>query len=241
MKDTTLSKLGGTCSILAGVTLVVVGVVELLLPPDQQVDPYTCRGVCADTFLTSLAHTSTLQVAGLGLLALYCLLAIAAVLAISASVRAVNDGWVRWTSALAIIGLALNAIDALRAAALFPAKASAYVQGDAAVKAALTVPGALWSSDPQGWFKFGVFGFWVLVVSVLALRGISDPDQRLGTWPKPLAFAGIGVALASWLVVVEEVTQAQSQSLLAIPGVIGLAILAPIWFIWLGLRLRQAD
>src|SRR5260370_377466 len=133
----------------------------------------TCHGVCADKFLTSLAHTSTLQVAGLGLLALYCLLAIAAVLAVSARVRAVNDGWVRWTSTLAIIGLALNAIDALRAAALFPAKASAYVQGDAAVKAALTVPGALWSSDPQGWFKFGAFGFWVLVVSVLALRGIS--------------------------------------------------------------------
>jgi hypothetical protein len=39
MKDTTLSKLGGTCSILAGVTLVVVGVGLLLSPPDQQIDP----------------------------------------------------------------------------------------------------------------------------------------------------------------------------------------------------------
>jgi hypothetical protein len=241
MKDTTLSKLGGTCSILAGVTLVVVGVVSLLSPPNQQIDPYTCRGVCADRFLTSLAHTSTLEVAELGLLALYCLLAIAAVLAVSASVRAVNDGWVRWTSTLAIIGLALNAIDALRATALFPAKATAYVQGDAAVKAALTAPGALWSSDPQGWFKFGAFGFWVLVVSVLALRGISDPDRRPGRWPKPLAFVGIGVALASWLVVVQEVTQTPSQSLLAIPGVVGLVILVPIWFIWMGLRLRRAS
>ena len=232
MKDTTLSKLGGTCSILAGVTFIVFVALFPLLPPEQQVDPYTCTARCEDKFLTSLAHTSTLDIAGLGLLALYCLLAIAAVLAISASVRAVNDGWVRWTSTLAIIGLALNAIDALRFAALFPAKATAYVQGDAAVKAALTVPGALWSSDPQGWFKFGAFGFWVLVVSVLALRG--------GAWPKLLAFVGIGLALASWLVVVGEVTQTQSQSLLAIPAVIGLAILAPIWFIWLGLRLRRA-
>jgi hypothetical protein len=229
MKDTTPSKLGGTCSILAGVNFVVVGVILLLLPSDQQIDPYTCRGVCADKFLTSLAHTSTLYSAGLGLLALYCLLAIAAVLAISASVRAGHEGWVRWTSTLAIIGLALNAIDALRAAALFPAKAAAYVQGDAAVKAAFTAPGALWSNDPQGWFKFGAFGFWVLVVSLLALRG--------GTWPKPLAFVGIGVTLGLWLVVVGTVTQTQLP--LAILAGVG-AILLPIWFIWLGLRLRRA-
>jgi hypothetical protein len=228
MKDTTLSKLGGACSILAGVTFIVFAVLFPLLPPEQQIDPYTCTARCADQFLTSLAHTSTLNSAGLGLLALYCLLAIAAVLAISASVRAVNDGWVRWTSTLAIIGLALNAIDALRAAALFPAKAAAYVQGDAAVKAALTAPGALWSDDPQGWFKFGAVGFWVLVVSVLALRG--------GAWPKPVALMGIGVTLGLWLVVVGVVVQTQLPlTILAGVGV----IFVPIWFIWLGLWLRR--
>jgi hypothetical protein len=231
MKDITLRKLGGTCSILAGVTLLVIAVLLPLEPAEQQADPYTCR--CADTFLTSLAHTSMLHIAGLGLLALYALLAIAAVLAISASVRSVNDGWVRWSSTLAIIGLAVNAIDPLRRMALDPASAAAYVQGDAAVKAALTVPSAFLGLDPQGWLKFGAFGFWVLVASLLALRS--------GAWPKLLAFVGIGVALASWLVVVGEVTQTQSQSEIAIPGIIGLAILAPIWYIWLGLRLRKAS
>lgn len=33
MKDTTLSKLGGTCSILTGVTYLIVAVVYLFLPP----------------------------------------------------------------------------------------------------------------------------------------------------------------------------------------------------------------
>src|SRR5262249_31075232 len=138
MKDTMLSKLGGACSILAGVTFIAVAVLLLVAPPEQQIDPYTCTARCADTFLTSLAHTSTLNGAALGLLALYCLLAIAVVLAVYETVRAVNDGWALWASTLAIIGLAVNAIDALRAAALFPAKAAAYVQGDAAVKATLT-------------------------------------------------------------------------------------------------------
>src|SRR5260221_828115 len=161
MKDTTLSKLGGTCSILTGVTFVVVVVLVLLSPPEQQV---VCP--CSGRFLTSLAHTSTLYIAGNGLLALNLLLTIAVVLAVYETVRATHDGWARWSSTLAIIGLAVNAIDALRHAVLDPTKATAYVQGDAAVKAALTVPGALQGLDPQGWVRLGAVGFCVLVVSL---------------------------------------------------------------------------
>ena len=197
----------------------------LLLPPEQQ---DACR--CPDRFLASLAHTSTLYSVGYGLLALYALLAIAAVLAISESVRAVHDGWVRWTSTLAIVGNAVFAIHALWHMTLDPARATAYVQGDVAVKTALTVPGALQSLDPGAWFRFGVVGFWVLVVSLLALRG--------GMWPKPVAAVGISVAIAYWLAVVGEV--AQSQSLIAVLAGVGGLILLPLWYIWLGLRLRHA-
>jgi Domain of unknown function (DUF4386) len=225
MKDTTLSKLGGTCSILTGVTIIVTAVLYLLLPPEQQ---DACR--CPDRFLTSMAPNSTLYIAEYGVFALYSLLAIAAVLAISASVRAANEGWVRWSSTLAIIGLAVTAIDALRRVALDPARAAAYVQGDAAVKAALTVPGALQGLDPQGWLRFGAFGFWVLVVSLLALRG--------GTWPKVLASLGIVGAILYWLVVVGQVFQ--TPTLIALIAGLGGVVLLPIWYIWLGLRLRQA-
>ena len=225
MKDTTLSKLGGACSILTGVTFVVVVVVYLLLPPEQQ---DACH--CPDKFLTSMAHNPTLYIVDYAVLVVYSLLAIAAVLAISASVRAAHDGWVRWTSTLAIIGLAVTAIDDLRHAVLDPAKGTAYVQGDAAVKAALTVPGALQGLDPQGWLRYAVVGVWVLVVSLLGLRS--------GAWRKLLAFVGTGVAIVYWLVLVGQV--AQSQSLLAIIGGAGGVILGPVWYIWLGLRLRQA-
>jgi hypothetical protein len=225
MKDTTLSKLGGTCSILAGVSFVVVVVVYLLLPPEQQ---DACG--CPDRFLASLAHTSTLYVVEYAALALYPLLAIAAVLAISASVRAAHDGWARWSSTLANVGLAVTTIDAFRHAALDPTKATAYAQGNAAVKAALTVPGALQGLDPQGWLRYGATGFWILVVSLLALRG--------GMWPKPLALVGIGVALLAVLLVGGQV--AQNQSLLALVGGAGGVILIPLWYIWLGLRLRRA-
>jgi len=223
MKDTTLSKLGGTCSILTGVSIVVGAVVYVLLPPEQQ---DACG--CPAKFLTTTAHDSTLFVVTYAILALYSVFAIGAVLAISETVRAANEGWVRWTSTLAIIGFAVNLINGVQRLALDPAKATAYVQGDAAVKAALTVPGAVQSLDPQDWLRFGAVGVWVLVVSLLALRG--------GAWPQPLAWLGIGVALVYWVFVVGQVVQSQTLILVGVGG----AIIAPIWYIWLGLRLRQA-
>src|SRR6516225_7408278 len=129
MKDNSLRTLGGTCSILTGVIIIVTAVLYLLLPSEQQ---DACG--CPDQFLASLAHNPTLYVAESALFAASSLLAIAAVLAISATVRAVHEGWTLWSGTLAIIGFAVNAIDQLRHAVLHPAQATAYVQGDAAVK-----------------------------------------------------------------------------------------------------------
>jgi hypothetical protein len=69
-----------------------------------------------------------------------------------------------------------------------------------------------------------------LVVSLLALRD--------GTGPKRLAYLGIAVAIAAWLVVAAEVSQ--GQFLIANVGGVGGVILVPIWYIWHGLRLRKA-
>jgi len=228
MKDNTLSKLGGTCSILLAVSYIVIGITYLPSPPEQQqiVGLYTNPGA----FLESFAKDSTLLTVEFWAEALGVLLGIAAVLAISESVRSANEGWVHWTSALAIIGLAITAIDDFRFLALTPGRAAAYMRGDAAVKAALTVPGALEGLDPHHWLRLGAVGLWVLVVSLLALRG--------GTWPKPLAYVGVGTAIAYWLAVAGVVFQIPS-ALTIIAGV-GAIILAPLWYIWLGLRLRKA-
>ncbi|HEX9076540.1 MAG TPA: DUF4386 family protein [Anaerolineae bacterium] len=228
MRDYTLSRLGGTCSILLAISIIVVGITYLPLPPEQQqiVGLYTNPGA----FLESFAKNSTLLTVEFWAEALGALFGIAAVLAISESVRASNEGWVRWTSTLAIIGLAIAAIDDLRFLALMPGRAMAYVQSDAATKAALTVPGILEGIDPQHWLRLGAVGFWVLVVSFLALRS--------GTWPKLLAYVGIGAAIAYWLAVAGIVFQL--PSVLTIIAGLGGIFLAPLWYIWLGLRLRQA-
>lgn len=137
----------------------------------------------------------------------------------------------RWTSTLAIIGFAVNAIDSFRRIALDPVRATAYVKGDAVVKAVLTAPSALPGLDPHAWLRLGAVGLWVLVVSLLALRG--------DIWPKPLTYLGIAVIIVYWLIVASNFLQIQLFT--AIVAGVGLVILTPIWYIWLGLRLRGAS
>lgn len=223
LKDNTLTKLGGNCSILLGILYLVIGVTYLLLPAAQKQTSAT------DQFLPSFAENPTTQVIQWWVFAISGLVAIAVVLAVSESVRSENEGWVRWTSTLALLGFAVVAINNFRNIAYQPGLARAYVEGDAVTKAAIEVSGPF-SLDPQGWLGFGAVGLWVLVVSLLALR--------VGAWPTLLTYIGIATA-AYWLIVVGFVFN--QETLFTIGAALGGIILAPIWYIWTGLRLRQAS
>jgi hypothetical protein len=178
-----------------------------------------------------MAQSPTVYIVEEGIFALSSLLAIAAVLAISENVLPINKGWALWAGSLAVIGQAINTIEDLHRMVFDPLKAAAFVKGNAAVQAALTIPGAIQGLfDPQGWLRVGAVGFWVLVASLLALSG--------SLWPKFLAYAGIGGGIAYMLVVPGQALQL--QWFIAIVAGIGGVVLIPLWYIWLGLRLRTA-
>ena len=223
MKDSTLSKLGGNCSILLGILYLVIGVTYLLLPADQK------QTSAVDKFLPSLAANPTIQVVQFWAFAFSGLIAIAVVLALSESVRSENEGWVRWTSNLAILGFAVVAINNFRNIAFQLALARTYVEGDAVTKTVIELGGPF-GLDPQGWLGFGAVGLWVLVVSLLA--------RRAGIWPNLLTYIGIATAMAYWLIVAGFVSN--QEILFTIGAAVGGIILAPIWYIGVGLRLRQA-
>jgi len=223
MKSNTLNQLGGFCSILLGISYVLIGVLYLLLPADQK------AGDDPAAFYTSVAQNPTLIRVYYLIFALGAVVALGAVPAISEGVRSVHEGWVRWTTNLAFLGFAVLAIDFFRTWAFQAFRAAVFVAGDASTRAAIEATDQ--GLDPQGWLGFGAVGAWVLVVSLLALQG--------SIWPRTLSYLGIAVAILYWLVVVSFVFNI--GILLSIVAGLGGVILAPIWYIWVGLRLRQAS
>ncbi len=224
MKNDSLNKLGGLCSILVGALYVLVGITYTLLPAEQRV------GGDPGAFYRSFAEGATVLTIYYWVFALGAVVALGALPAITESVRSLNEGWARWTSNLAYLGFAVTAIDFFRTLALQPDRAAAFVAGDASTQAALTAPGFAAGLDVNGWLGFGGVGLWVLVTSYLAMRS--------KVWPSPLAYVGVAVGVLYWLVVVGLVTD--NGALLRIVAGLGGVVAAPIWYIWIGLRLRKA-
>jgi hypothetical protein len=203
---------------------VLLGATYVLLPPEQQ------AGGAPDAFYRSFAQSSTLNMINYWAFALAAVFALGALPAITESIRSVNEGWARWTSNLAYLGFAVTAIDFFRNIALQPDRAAAYVSGDASVQAVLAAPTFLAGLDSQGWLGFGGVGLWVLMTSMLAMR------SKL--WPSTLAYVGIAAAVLYFLVVVSLVFNL--ATLLQIVAALGGVVAAPIWYIWVGMRLRKA-
>lgn len=224
MKSNSLNKVGGLCSILVGALYVLLGATYVLLPPAQQ------AGGAPDAFYRSFAQSPTLNMINYWAFALAGVFALGALPAITESVRSVNEGWARWTSNLAYLGFAVTAIDFFRNIGLQPDRAAAYVAGDASTQAALAAPGIGLGLDVNGWLGFGGVGLWVLVTSLFAMRS--------KMWPNTLAYVGIAVGVLYWLVVVSLVFD--NAALLQIVAALGGVVAAPVWYIWVGTRLRKA-
>ena len=161
-------------------------------------------------------------------MALGAVLALAVVPAVSEKVRHLNEGWVRWTSTLAMLGFAVTILDNYWAIVVTPAQAAAYAVGTEATRAALSMPGAPQFIDVQGWLGYGAVGLWMLVVNRLALRA--------NIFPRLLAYLGIAAAIAYFLVVASMAVPNLKDILLVVAG-IGGVVIGPIWYAWMGLVL----
>jgi hypothetical protein len=222
MEGKKLAKLGGICSILVGISYLVVGIAYVLGPSEQR------PGATSADFLTSYAQEPLMTNLMYWAFALGAFFAIAVVLAISEMMLSTNAGWVRWTSNLAVIGFGVTALQYFRFLALYPDMAATYTAGDAAIKAATEASQFTLALDPFGWLMFGAVGLWILVVNLLALRANS--------WPKILSYVGIAGGIAYMLVVAGYVLVFYTLNLIAAVGAI---IIGPIWYIWMGMRLQQ--
>ncbi|MFQ5521069.1 MAG: hypothetical protein ACE5FK_06710, partial [Candidatus Methylomirabilia bacterium] len=141
-----------------------------------------------------------------------------------------NEGWVGWTTALAYLGFAVNARSHFMEVAFDRKIIPMYQASDLATQKAVHVVAGLALDIPDGFLTYGGIGLWVLVVSALALR-----EAKL---PKLLSYVGVATAISYLLGVVGY--SLLIRQLIVISIGLGGLILAPIWYIWIGIRLRSA-
>lgn len=219
-----MQRLGGACAIVVGISYILVGVTYFLLPPAQR------PGASIASFLASYAQDPTITRLLFWELAVGALFAICVVLALADILRAGGEGWARWMSNLAIIGFAVTALNSFRSLSLQPVVAAAYASADATTKTAIAAT-AQTQIDPDGWLGFGVVGAWALTAGVLMLR--------TSALPRVLGYVGIAVGIAYWSVLAGNVLNV--ELLTSIGAGVGGVILAPIWFIGMGISLRRGS
>jgi len=225
MKDNSLYKLGGICSMLVGISYLVVGITAVLIPPNLGGVPDV-----QSPFMYYEANKVMLLTNWWAFL-IGAIFALAVIPAVSATVQHLNEGWVRWTSTLATIAFAVVILDNYWSIVYTTARAHAYVYGSEATRAAMSVPGEVQWIDVQGWLAYGAVGLYILVISLLALRGNASP--------KGLAYLGIILAFVYFMALASSVIPGLvlSGTIVFVAG-IG-AVLAPIWFAWIGLVLYR--
>jgi Domain of unknown function (DUF4386) len=223
VKDNSLYELGGICSVLVGLSYVVFGITFILMPPQiTGIDNF------ASPTIILFESNRVLVLTQYWAMTLGAIFALAVIPAVSEKVRNLNEGWLRWTSSLATLGFAVTILDNYWAIVITPAQSAAYMAADAALRAAMTLPSAPQQSDLKGWLGYGAVGLWILVVNLLALRG--------NRWPKGLAYLGIVVAIIYFIAVIPAGILGDLS--LVVAGVGGV-VLAPIWYIWMGVNLRR--
>ena len=224
MKNDSMFKLGSVASFLSALFLLTYLLGGALRPEAQ-------NGSDINAYLLSLAENSTLTLILFWSGVLYGLFAIAVVMSTSDLVRNANEGLVRWTSTLAIIGYAVAVIWYFALQQANPALAAGYAQADETTRAAVALIGPL-SLDPQFWMSYGLTGLWFIVLNWLANRS----DQL----PRLLAYLGIVAGIASWLVVAGSFL---GNGGLETAGFVVSSIALIIWYVWMGtvLRRQQSD
>lgn len=223
MNRNSLAKLGGANAILVGISYIVVGIAFFMLPPDQH--PSLSRTAA---YFESVAQNSTALRIEYMAFGIGSILAVSVVMALAERFRPTNEGLVRWVSTLAVIGFAVMTVQYLLLHDHTSQMAAAFVMVDESAQTAILAMGPRFIAG-NALPDFGLVGLWMLVINWLALRS--------EIFPNGLAYVGLATGVAYAFVVAGNILNI--GLLISIAAGLGGVILAPIWFIWVGVRLRN--
>ena len=223
MEGQKLWRLGGACAMVAGflyLAVIPTSALPLVITGESPTALYEAAPFY--TLIDRIPLPFLLGGLGFGLAAI---LALALVPALGALVESSSPAMVRWMSAIAYLGLAVGAVNAIHGTDLSIRIASTYASGDLAIRStieALYPPTAL-TFDTWGLLQFGGVGLWILVICLLA--------RRHALLPSGPAYLGIGVGVLYWSQVVGELLK--SDALSGIGSGLGV-IAAGVWYLWIG-------
>lgn len=220
MKDGSVFKVAGLFAILLGIAKIVSPILYILMDPNLHAE------VPAKSFLPAFADHPNLLLAFFWSEALVGVFGLAIIPGVKALMKGENEGWINYGGNLAIIGYGISTAGYLLSIARLPAIAKAFVT-DPSTQPVLA---ATWkaSIDLLGFWGYMAIGLWILFISITALQ------HKM--YPKLLAWLGIVLTVPHLLVLFG--TYFKNQAILTSVLVIG--VLAPIWYIWMGLQLRKA-
>jgi len=225
-------RFGGWISLVVAVGFFLVGVLVAIDPAER------LRG---DAIYRAFAEQPAIPLAWRYIFVVIGILSVAVINALSRYVRRPGDGdWegiVQFCTITALAGTILSALDWMREIIGISLLAEAHVAGNLAAIAALKMDAHL-SFDPHFLWKFGLLGFFYLLISVLAWRNRSLP-QGLAAWG---VLTGVLLNLAMVFGITDTVIPVGEGQIAAmqIPAAIGGSICGPVFHFWLGLLLIRA-
>ncbi len=217
--STQKDRLGSICAIMTGVLYVFIILYVIAVPSGQRYDP-------GQFFENYAENPITMNVLWI-VMASIAVLAFGVIPSVGALVQTEYPRLVQAANGLGLAGSAVSAVSFLTMLGRAPGLAQAYVNGDSATKAAIAAIG-LPQLDPFNVLVLGGVGAWLLVVNLLALQA--------GKLPKLHAVMGIGMAIFLGVAVIAAIIQ--SELLDQIAAGVG-AVCAPVWYIWVGVRLNR--
>jgi hypothetical protein len=218
--DESFIRVAGILAIIMGILYLVVGANYLFMPTAQQeyMSPEFWPSFAAQPLF---GYIQSIAFAAIAFFAL----------AVMPLVTKLAGGeitrFLRWIMILGMLGYVVHAVEELRTMAWATRISAAYIQGDAATKAAITALG-LQHLDPLHIFKFGMVGLWTMVVNLVGLVRKN--------FPAVLGVLGLVGAVAFWLDLIGNLMQA--VGLVTVSSITAI-VLGPIWFIWMGILITR--
>lgn len=218
--NSSITRFGGICAILAAPVYLVQGIVFFLRPATGSVE-------AAMQLLATAPLYHYIETVGF---ALSALLLVAVITAMTESLQHLNAGLLRWAAAIGYIGSAATIISSLRLVRLAPLRASAYLQGDEMVRTAIAYNWVGNSLDPYGWLQFGAAGIWLLITAYIVVQ-----DGQL--FPRAHGYLSMAGGAVYLLIVVGDNFGVPTLQITG--AVLGGILVGPVWAVWTGILLRR--